>query len=51
MQDKEIIQEVFRIMHTIKGAAGMYEFHTTVELTHKLESIYASVYNPGSFEY
>ena len=43
MQDKEIIQEVFRIMHTIKGAAGMYEFHTTVELTHKLESIYALI--------
>ena len=41
--DEKKIQEVFRIMHTIKGAAGMYEFHTTVELTHNLENIYSFI--------
>lgn len=42
-EDKELIREVFRIMHTIKGSAGMYDLKKTVEVTHKLESIYASI--------
>jgi two-component system chemotaxis sensor kinase CheA len=40
-EDNELISEVFRIMHTIKGSAGMYDLKKTVELTHKLETIYA----------
>ena len=40
---QNLIKEIFRIMHTIKGAAGMYEFHKTVKLTHELESIYAFI--------
>ncbi len=38
-----LIEEIFRVMHTIKGAAGMYGLDKTVTLTHKLESIYANV--------
>ncbi len=34
------VNEVFRIMHTIKGASGMFGFDKVVEITHELESIY-----------
>jgi len=40
---KELISEVFRIMHTIKGSAGMYDLKRTVEITHKLETVYATI--------
>ncbi len=43
MSNKDLITEVFRIMHTIKGSAGMYDLKVTVEITHKLESVYASI--------
>jgi len=39
----ELSREVFRIMHTIKGSAGMYDLKKTVEVTHKLETIYAAI--------
>ncbi len=35
-----LIAEVFRIMHTLKGTAGMYGFDEVGEITHQLESIY-----------
>lgn len=35
-----LINEAFRVMHTIKGAAGMYGFSQIVEVTHELESLY-----------
>lgn len=38
-----IIQEVFRITHTLKGSAGMYGFEKISELTHHLENIYDSI--------
>jgi two-component system chemotaxis sensor kinase CheA len=34
------INEAFRVMHTIKGASGMFGFDKVVEITHELESIY-----------
>lgn len=34
------VNEVFRIMHTIKGASGMFGFDRVVEITHELEGIY-----------
>lgn len=37
---KENIQEAFRIMHTIKGAGGMFGCDKIVEFTHELETIY-----------
>ncbi len=38
--DAELIENVFRVMHTLKGTSGMYGFDTVAELTHKLEDIY-----------
>ena len=38
--NKQLIGEVFRVMHTIKGASGMFGFEKIVEITHELESLY-----------
>ncbi|HOT15654.1 MAG TPA: chemotaxis protein CheA [Bacteroidales bacterium] len=38
--DLQNINEAFRVMHTIKGASGMFGFDKIVEITHELESIY-----------
>ncbi len=37
--DKEIINEIFRSIHTIKGAAGFLGFQQIVEVTHRAENI------------
>jgi chemotaxis protein histidine kinase CheA len=38
--NKQFIDESFRVMHTIKGASGMYGFDQVVEVTHELESLF-----------
>lgn len=38
--NKQHINESFRVIHTIKGASGMYGFDKVVEITHELESLY-----------
>ncbi len=38
--DTDIIPEIFRVMHTLKGVSSMYGFDHIAVLTHKLESIY-----------
>jgi len=43
--NKEIIQEIFRVMHTLKGTSGMFGFHRIEEFTHLLEDIYDLVRN------
>lgn len=43
--DDGLIQEVFRVMHTIKGVSGMYGFDAMSELTHSVESIYDLIRN------
>jgi len=40
-----LIQEIFRIMHTIKGNSAMFGFKRIDEFTHHLESIYDLVRN------
>ncbi|MDA8083617.1 MAG: chemotaxis protein CheA [Nitrospiraceae bacterium] len=37
--DKDILHEIFRSMHTIKGAAGFLGFQHMVDVAHKAESI------------
>ncbi len=37
--DKEIINEIFRSVHTIKGAAGFLGFQQIVDVAHRSESI------------
>ncbi len=41
--DKQIIESVFRGMHTLKGTAGMYGFDNVGKLTHSLENIYDEI--------
>src|SRR3954470_16864716 len=42
------ISEVFRIMHSLKGAANMFGFEAINDLTHNLESIYQSIRDQGA---
>lgn len=38
--NKDSINDVFRVMHTLKGVAGMFGFDAVAEITHELEYIY-----------
>lgn len=42
-ENKDIIEEIFRHMHSIKGAAGMYGYNKTGNLTHNIENIFDQV--------
>ena len=44
-EDIETIQEIFRIMHTIKGSSGMFGFDTISSFTHEVESAFNAVRN------
>lgn len=39
MPDKDILNDIFRSMHTIKGAAGFLGFQSIVDVAHRAESI------------
>lgn len=39
-QNIDIIEEVFRIMHSLKGGSSMFGFNRISDLTHNLESAY-----------
>ncbi|MEN7550746.1 chemotaxis protein CheA [Rapidithrix thailandica] len=39
-KSKDHIEAVFRVMHTLKGSAGMYGFGYIEEYTHHLETLY-----------
>ena len=39
-ENQAIIQELFRVMHTLKGTSGMFGFHRIEAFTHLLEDIY-----------
>lgn len=41
--NKELIESVFRAMHTIKGTSGMYGFDFICEFTHGMESLYQAI--------
>jgi two-component system chemotaxis sensor kinase CheA len=41
--DADQINEVFRIMHTIKGASAMMEFENMAKLSHSLEDMFALI--------
>lgn len=38
-EDREVIHEIFRAFHSIKGAAGFLEFQSIGKLTHEAESL------------
>ena len=41
--DNEIINKIFRVMHTLKGSSSMYGFGNMSNLTHKFENIYDKI--------
>ena len=41
--EKELIEAVFRAMHTLKGVSSMYGFSSISDYTHSFESIYQAV--------
>lgn len=38
--DKELLNEIFREIHTLKGGAGFLGLHTIIELAHKIEDLF-----------
>ncbi|NJK87492.1 MAG: hypothetical protein HC906_17425 [Bacteroidales bacterium] len=38
--NKDIIEKIFRAMHTLKGAGAMFGFEKISEFTHDLETVY-----------
>jgi two-component system chemotaxis sensor kinase CheA len=41
--NNQSVNEIFRIIHTIKGASGMFGFEKVVEITHETESLFDMV--------
>jgi len=39
----EIINNIFRVMHTLKGSAGMVGFKNIQDITHEFESLYVKI--------
>ncbi|MGC8824627.1 MAG: chemotaxis protein CheA [Bacteroidales bacterium] len=48
-ESKELIEKVFRIMHSLKGGGAMFGFERITEFTHNLENIYDLVRNGEMF--
>jgi two-component system chemotaxis sensor kinase CheA len=44
-EDKELINSVFRIMHSLKGSGAMFGYTNLSGFTHKLESLYDDIRN------
>jgi two-component system chemotaxis sensor kinase CheA len=42
-KDKLLVEEIFRILHTLKGSCGMYGFEKTGQLIHLVENIYDKI--------
>lgn len=43
--DNELIESVFRCMHTLKGVSSMYGFDNVAEITHQVENVYDLIRN------
>src|SRR5690554_3938449 len=41
--DKELLEKVFRIMHSLKGGGGMFGFDLLSEFSHHMENIYDKI--------
>jgi len=44
-ENSDLIERVFRAMHSLKGGGAMFGFENVTEFTHNLENIYDSVRN------
>lgn len=45
--DQDSINEIFRIMHTIKGSSAMMQFNSLTVITHKMEDLFSYVREKG----
>lgn len=45
--DQDSINEIFRIMHTIKGSSAMMQFNSLTVIAHKMEDLFAVVREKG----
>lgn len=45
--DKECIDEIFRIMHTIKGSSAMMQFNSIMTISHKVEDLFYYIRENG----
>lgn len=43
--DAELISKVFRILHTIKGSAGMFDYDDVSRFTHDIENVFDLIRN------
>ena len=43
--DKDLINRVFRALHTLKGSGAMFGFETMSELAHEMETVFDAVRN------
>lgn len=41
--DPQKIDQIFRVMHTLKGSSGMFGYDKITEITHELENVYDRV--------
>lgn len=41
--NKELINNIFRVMHTIKGSSGMFGFTEILKFTHSLENVFDNI--------
>ena len=44
-EDSTLIQQVFRVMHTLKGNSGMFGFDMIDSFTHEMETVYDLIRN------
>ncbi|HNS31335.1 MAG TPA: Hpt domain-containing protein, partial [Tenuifilaceae bacterium] len=44
-EDSALIQQVFRVMHTLKGNSGMFGFDLIDSFTHEMETVYDLIRN------
>lgn len=45
--DKDCIDEIFRIMHTIKGSSAMMQFNSIMAISHKVEDLFYYIRENG----
>lgn len=50
-KDPEILQSLFRNMHTVKGNARTYGFHFITDIIHKTEKVYDDLRNNESMQW
>ncbi|MBP1925720.1 two-component system chemotaxis sensor kinase CheA [Sedimentibacter acidaminivorans] len=45
--DKDCVDEIFRIMHTIKGSSAMMQFNSIMTISHKVEDLFYYIRENG----